>query len=85
MRDYIKRLDDDHVDKAAAIEAAKLVQEANVSNNKKKAMAEKRGYLAKLAKDISGLGPLVDGRRNLIYHESTYKLSKKIRKTLIIF
>ncbi|CBY19931.1 unnamed protein product [Oikopleura dioica] len=55
LRDYIKRLDDDHVDKAAAIEAAKLVQEANVSNNKKKAMAEKRGYLAKLAKDISGL------------------------------
>ena len=39
-------------------------------------MAEKRGYLAKLAKDISGLGPLVDGRRNLIYHESTYKLSE---------
>lgn len=77
LRDYIKRLDDDHVDKAAAIEAAKLVQEANVSNNKKKAMAEKRGYLAKLAKDISGLGPLVDGRRNLIYHESTYKLKQK--------
>ncbi|CAG5094765.1 Oidioi.mRNA.OKI2018_I69.XSR.g13849.t2.cds [Oikopleura dioica] len=77
LRDYIKRLDKDHVDLPAAIEAEKLVQEANVSNNKKKAMAEKRGYLAKLAKDISGLGPLVDGRRNLIYHESTYKLKQK--------
>ena len=48
-------------------------------------MAEKRGYLAKLAKDISGLGPLVDGRRNLIYHESTYKLSKSQNHLQLIY
>ena len=77
LRDYIKRLPDTHDDKQPACDAQRIIQEANQRNNLKKAEAEKHGKLASLAKSISGLNDVVDGRRNLVFHGNCLKLGKK--------